>query len=364
MQDALRGITVLEVGVMTPGKYCGFLMTGWGAKSIRIEREFSQTGISGEDLQLNRGKQSVVLDLRDETDRARLLDLARTADVLIEGYRPGVAARLGIDYAAIRAVNQDIVYCSISGFGQSGPDIGRAAYDLSFMAESGLLHALQGNNTEIASPRTFLADAATGLTAAFAITAALQGRNATGQGRHIDLSMQEAMFSLLSVSHGTIRDGMPLNPAARADGSTRPAYNIYRAADGRYLVISALDGESRRKLFRFFGNEDLSEQGLALGEAGREVREFLQQRIAMKDARHWIAALSALDIEAALVKSPEEAFDSPQLQARHMIFDNMDAKGHAIRQIGFPATSRAAPQLDPAPEPGAQQQYFCERKPV
>lgn len=364
MLDALKGTTVLEVGVLTPGKYCGFLMTGWGAKSIRIEREASQDGVTIEDLQLNRGKQSVILDLRDDADRKALIDLARTADVLIEGYRPGVTHRLGIGYDAIRAVNEGIIYCSISGFGQAGPDTGRAVYDLSFMAESGLLHALHANGSGIASPQTYLADAATGLTAAFAIAAALHGRNRTGQGRHIDLSMQETVFSMLSVSHGTIGDGAVNSGRISADRSARPAYNIYRARDGRYVAITALSEKACRILFRYFGSEGLWQEGLALGDQGQEAKVFLEQRFAENDAQHWRDALAALEIEVALVKTPEEAFDSPQLQARNMVLDTHDGSGEPLRQIGFPATSRAAPQLAPAPEPGAQQSIVQRKSPA
>lgn len=363
MLDTLKGVTVLEVGVLTPGKYCGLLMTGWGATSIRIEREASDSGVTIEDMQLNRGKQSVVLNLRDEADRESLLELARTADVLIEGYRPGVAARLGIDYETVRAINPAIIYCSISGFGQAGPDIGRAAYDLSFMAESGVLHALHGNGSDVVAPQTYLADAATGVMAAFAISAALLDRNRTGQGRHIDLSMQETLFSMLSVSHGTIRDGVAVGAQASAGGSTRPAYNVYRTSDGRYVVISALDEKSRRALFQYLGNEEMWQGSLALGEAGREARAFLQQQLAEHDARHWIDALAPLGIEIALVKSPEEAFDSPQLQARNMVQESHDGAGRPLRQIGFPATARAAPQLDPAPVPGAHQQSLHGKTP-
>lgn len=356
MLDALQDITVLEVGVMTPGKYCGFLMTGWGAKSIRIERDSSRDGISNEDLLLNRGKQSIALNLRDPNERKILFELAQTADVLIESYRPGVTARLEIDYDVIRAVNNQIIYCSLSGFGRTGPDAGRAAYDLLFQAESGLLHALHANGSEIVPPQVYLADAIAGLMAAFAIAAALQARTRTGRGRQIDLSMQESLFSLLSVSHGTIRDGEAISARDSANWSRRPVYNVYRARDGRYVAITALSEKSCRALFRYFGNEDLWEQGFAIGDAGRESIDFLQQCFARNDARHWVDALAALEIEIAMVKTPQEAFDSPQLHARNMSIATEDRSGRLLRQIGFPATPRAAPDLDPAPEPGADRQ--------
>ncbi len=363
MQDALKGITILEVGVMTPGQYCGFLMTGWGATSIRIERDHAPNGITNEDLLLNRGKKSVVLNLRDKDDHAVFLDLARKADVLIESYRPGVTSRLGIDYDAIRAINPGIIYCSQSGFGQNGPDAMRAAYDMLFQAETGLLHALNANASEIAAPQTYMADAANGLMAAFAISAALHGRNQTGEGRHIDLSMQETAFSLLSVSHGTMRDGQAVSGKDAADRSLRPANNVYRARDGRHIVITAMSEKSCRALFAYFGDEDLWQLGLEVGNPHNKAKEFLQTHFAGNDAQYWVDTLTPLEIEIGLVKTPEEAFDNPQLMARNMVLETRDHNGADLRQIGFPATPQAAPSLDAAPEPGADQQELTTRKP-
>ena len=361
MHGALKGITILEVGVMTPGQYCGFLMTGWGAASIRIEREHAASGITNEDLLLNRGKRSIVLNLRAPDDHATFLELTRTADVLIESYRPGVTTRLGIDYDAIRAINPGIIYCSQSGFGQTGPEAGRAAYDMLFQAETGLLHALNANAAEMTAPQTYMADAANGLMAAFAICAALQGRNQTGEGRHIDLSMQETAFSLLSVSHGTMRDGEALSGKDAADRSLRPANNIYRTRDGRHIVITAMSEKSSRALFGYFGDEELWQQGLETGNPKNQAKDFLQAQFAGNDAQHWVDTLTPLEIEIGMVKTPEEAFDNRQLLARNMVLDTQDQAGHVLRQIGFPATPRATPNLEPAPEPGANQQELTTR---
>ncbi|MBT3532781.1 MAG: CoA transferase [Rhodospirillaceae bacterium] len=360
MHDALQGVTVLEVGALTPGKYCGYLMTGWGAKSIRIERETQQGDISNEDLQLNRGKRSMVLNLRDEVDRKVLLDLARTADVLIESYRPGVTKRLGIDYDAIRGLNDRIIYCSLSGFGQDGPDANRAAYDLLFQAETGIFHTSQANNTEYMTSQTYLADSTAGLTAAFAITAALQARSHTGMGRHIDLSIQESLFSLLSVSHGTVRDGVPVSGRDSVNRSHRPIYNIYQARDGRSVALTAFSEASGRALFRYFGDEDLCQYGHDFGQRGAEAKAFLQRCFLEHDAQYWVEILGALEIEIALVQTPEEAFENKQLQSRNMILDTKDQAGQKLRQIGFPATSRRAPAIEPAPNAGAHQPSINE----
>ena len=347
---------------MTPGQYSGFLMTGWGATAIRIERDHGPDGITNEDLLLNRGKKSVVLNLRDADDHAAFMALAREADVLIESYRPGVTTRLGIGYDAIRAINPGIIYCSLSGFGQTGPDAMRAAYDMLFQAESGLLHALNANAAELTAPQTYIADAGNGLMAAFAICAALQGRNRTGQGRHIDLSMQETVFSLLSVSHGTMRDGVPISGQDAAQRSMRPANNIYRGRDGRHVVITAMSEKSCRALFGHLGNEDLWRQGLTIGDPENPAKAFLQARFAENDAQHWVDTLSALEIEIGLVNTPYEAFNNPQLNARNMVLDTVDQQGNPLRQIGFPATSKGTPDLAPAPEPGAHQQEHTTRK--
>jgi crotonobetainyl-CoA:carnitine CoA-transferase CaiB-like acyl-CoA transferase len=352
MQDALKGITILEVGVMTPGKYCGFLLTGWGAKSIRIERAAAPDGISEEDLLLNRGKQSIILNLRDEGEKQTFLDLARDADVLIESYRPGVTDRLGIAYGDIQAINPGIIYCSLSGFGQDGPDASRPAYDLLFQAETGMLQALFGNSGAVVPPQAFLSDAVSGLMAAFAVSAALQARGHSGRGRQIDLSMQESLFSLLSVSHGTIRDGVAISAARSAIWSRRPVYNVYRAGDGRDIAITAVSEQSSRALFRYLGNEALWQQGLLAGDDGQAALDFLQERFTQNAAQFWVDELSQLGVEIALVKSAAEALDDPQLQARNMSLETQDQYGQTLRQIGFPATAAGSPNLDPAPVPG------------
>lgn len=345
MQDALQGVTILEVGVMTPGKYCGFLMTGWGARSIRVERPGGAGEITTEDLQLNRGKRSITLNLRDPRGRDALLRLCVRADVLIEGYRPGVTGRLGIDYDAVRAVNESIVYCSLSGFGQDGPDRQRPAFDLIFQARSGFSSLLGDGPPH--PPRTWLADSVSGLMAACTISAALRKREATGTGIHIDLAMLDSVFSLLSVSHGTVgADGRSAGDEAERR-SHRPAYDIYEAGDGRFVALGAARPASCRALFEHLGRPDLADRGLETGPAGAEAAGFLHAALKAKPAQGWVDELSALDIEAAVVATPREAFDDPQLKARNMVAEMAHPQAGALRQIGVPA----AGAIDPGPAP-------------
>ncbi len=349
MENALKGVTVLEVGVMTPGKYCGFLLSGWGAESIRVERPGQESEPSTEDLMLNRGKQSIALNLRAPEGREILLRLCKNADVLIESYRPGVMTRLGIDYDIVRAVNGTLVYCSLSGFGQDGPDHMQPAFDLLFQARSGLSHLLT-EDVPI-SPKTWLADSISGLMAAFAISAALRQREATGVGTHIDLAMLDSLFSLLSVSHGTMREKSPFGGAEAENRARRPAYNIYQAGDGRYVALAAARNVSCRALFVHLGRPDLAELALVPGDSSREVFDFLTESFLTKPARDWVKELSALDIEIAPVNTPEEAFDDPQLNSRGMILKTKHPSVGPLRQIGFPA----APAGTPPPAPGIGQ---------
>lgn len=352
MREALKGVSVLEVGTMTPGKYAGYLLCGWGATSIRVERPEGAGELSMEDLLLNRGKRSLTLDLRSDEGREALLKLAGQADVLMESYRPGVAERLGIGYEAIRAVSPGIVYCSLSGFGQNGPDAMRPAYDLLFQAETGLGQLLRRADETPAPPRTFLADSVSGLMTAFAISAALRRKAETGEGCHIDLSIQESLFSLFAVSHGTIAaDGRAAADRSEV-WSQRPVYDIYRAGDGRHVAITATREVSARALFEHLGRPELAEAAMQPGVSGEEAAAFLREHFAQKPAAAWVEELAAQGIEVAPVNSPAEAMDLPQLKHRGMVVESGHPLEGTLRQIGIPGVGGAV-ALSPAPAVGA-----------
>lgn len=338
---------------MTPGKFAGFLLVGWGARSLRVERPGSASDtVSDEDLLLNRGKRSMVLDLRSETGREVIHRLAARADVVIEGHRPGVAERLGIDWKTLRGLNERLVYCSISGFGQDGPDRLRPGYDLIFQAATGLLQTTAPAGAAPGLPATFAADAATGLAAGFAISAALRKAAAEGAGTYIDLAMQDVAFAMLAVSHGTLRpeSGQAAHQAThQAAPAPSASYNVYRASDGRHIAIAAARPASRLALFEHLGRADLAERGMKPGDG--EATAFLGQALAAKGAAEWVAELSALDIEVSLVRAPAEAFDDPQLLARGMITASEHPKAGPLRQINGLAGPGSA-ELAPAPEIG------------
>lgn len=352
MREALDGVRVLEVGTMTPGKYAGYLLCGWGARSIRVERPEFSDQLSTEDLLLNRGKRSLTLNLRSEAGREALLKLAASSDVLMESYRPGVAQRLGFGYDAARAMNPEIVYCSLSGFGQQGSDALRPAYDLLFQAETGFCDLLARQGDTPSPPRAFLADSVSGLMAAFAVCAALRQKEATGQGTYIDLSIQESLFSLLSVSHGTVASDGESAGAKSEAWSRRPVYDIYRAADGEHFALAATRPESARTLLAHLGQPDLTETAMRPGAAGEKAAAFLREAFARKPAAMWVEELAALNIEVAAVNEPIQAYDLPQLKARGMIVESQHPLAGTLRQIGIPGVGEAV-ALAPAPAIGA-----------
>jgi crotonobetainyl-CoA:carnitine CoA-transferase CaiB-like acyl-CoA transferase len=345
MKAPLEGIAILDVGTLTPGKYCTFLLADLGAAVLRIERPVGRPApISSEDLVLNRAKRSMTLNLREEAGREILYRLVETGDVLIESYRPGVAERLGLDYARLKQRNDRLVYCSLSGFGQEGPYRLRPAYDLTFLGMSGVLQALVGEGMPPIPPQTYLSDAVSGLMAALAISSALLAREREGEGRHLDLAMLDSIFSLLSVSHG-------LRPASDSSALEEPGtassalYAVYETGDGRYLTLAAIQPASCRALFEALGRPELADEAWSGGERSARVSEFLRRTFKTASAAEWVERLAKLDVEIGPVRTPAEAFDDPQLASRRMVVGTTHPEAGRIEQIGSPLRAgRDAPE--------------------
>jgi crotonobetainyl-CoA:carnitine CoA-transferase CaiB-like acyl-CoA transferase len=343
----LKGIRVLDVGTLTPGKYCTFLLAELGAEVIHVERPARDPGpVSNEDLLLNKGKKSLTLNLRSDEAVTLLRGLVGKTDVLIESYRPGVAARLGIDYDTIRLLNDRVIYCSLSGFGQNGPDSQRPAYDLLFMAMSGALDSLHGEGAPHSAPRAFVADAASGIFAALAVTTALFARERGGTGCYVDLAMFDCARALLAVSHGTEGES-GVSAGDDSEGYARdPLYNIYRTANG-YLALAAAEPAPRTALFDLLKRPELADT-----KDDDKIKVFLTEAFSAKSADEWVQILKARDIPAGPVASPGDAMDDPQLIFRGMSRDTAHPLAGRLRQIASPlhfgpsaANARPAPVI-------------------
>ncbi len=248
----LDRIVVLDFSTLLPGPLATLLLAEAGAEVIKIERPGRddlrqwQPQWNGESIQyvmLNRGKRIITLDLKDPSSRSTLEPLLRRADVLVEQFRPGVMARLGLDYEAVARINPRLVYCSITGYGQSGPKSGTAGHDLNYLAETGLLALSMGSPASPVLPPALIADIAGGsYPAVFNILLALRDRDRTGRGCHLDVSMSDNLFTLMfsALGTGAATGRWPKNGQDQTTGGSA-RYRLYRAKGGGMLAVAALE---------------------------------------------------------------------------------------------------------------------------
>src|SRR5438309_2759608 len=247
----LEGIRILDLTRQAPGPYCTMLLGDLGADVIIVEEapgagRRMDMGMSGRGQAfwaLNRNKRSVGLNLKEPKAQEAFLRLAEKADVVIEGFRPGVVKRLGVDYEAVSARNPRIVYCSLSGYGQTGPYSNLVGHDINYISLGGALDATGWPGTPPAIPLNLIADfAGGGLYAAFAILAAIVAREVTGRGQYVDMAMSDGVTSLLAMATGQFFGGghSPERGADFLNGGI-PAYNVYECADRKWLSIGSLE---------------------------------------------------------------------------------------------------------------------------
>lgn len=359
----LEGVRVVDLSVFLPGPYLTLAMSDHGADVIKIEPpgegDPARTiGPADGDLSVmfrnvNRGKKSVVLDLKSVEGRERLLQLCDTADVFVESYRPGVMQRLGVDYATISQRNPRIVYCSISAFGQDGPYRDRPAHDLAVMALGGALSITLGRDGAPAMPGVAMADIISSLHALSGVLMALYRREKTGRGDYIDVSMHHAALAALPNVMGSAMLRRP-QPDPRHERTTGGSafYQVYDTSDGRHLVLGAQEIKFVRNLLGRVGRLDLvplCEKGPGPHQA--PVAAFLRAMFREKPLDHWRAWFEGMDVSFAPVNSIREALDDANVRARGLVLVDNEGKEHiaaVVRYLDEPSTPRLA-----APSPGA-----------
>ncbi len=290
----LSGLKVLDFSTLLPGPLATLMLAEAGATVTKIERP----GV-GDDMRhfepkkgdtsilfalLNRGKQSLALDLKNPADKARAFALAAEADILIDQFRPGVMARLGLSYEDIAKVNPRIVYCAITGYGQTGPKIDGAGHDLNYAAEAGLLSLVADSDGAPPLPYSTFADIAGGAYPAIInILLALRERDQTGRGRHLDIAMSDNMFPFLWRAQASIASGA--SPVANDDMLTgaSPRYGLYRTRDGKFIAARADRGEVLGQFlycsgFASYGQPNGGDAGDRPAGFGRLDESFRRQR--------------------------------------------------------------------------------------
>ena len=363
MPQPLSGLLVLDFTTLLPGPLATLMLAEAGAEVIKIERP------GGDELRsyaprldrdsaafalLNRGKRSLVLDLKSRDDQARLAPLIVRADILVEQFRPGVMARLGLGYAAVRQANPRIVYCSISGYGQGGPRASEAGHDLNYIGNTGLLALNPGPPDRPTVPPALVADIGGGsFPAVMNILLALRQRDQTGEGCHLDIAMADAMFTFAwhALAVGQVTGRYPAPGEAQLAGGS-PRYQLYPTRDGAMIACAALEQKFWHALCAAIGLapaliDDAADPAATRAEVAR--------LIAARSADAWRPILAAADCCATVVTSLEDAMRDPHFVARGLFTRRVvGSGGSAIAALPLPiascfrddATDRACPPLE------------------
>ena len=366
MAQAFAGLRVLDLSRLLPGPYCSLLFADLGAEVIKIEEpergdyarenlpHYGQTGVGAAFLLLNRNKKSLTLNLKTEPGKGIFRRLARSADVLLESFRPGVMDRLGLGWEALRSLNPGLIYCAISGYGQDGPYRDLVGHDINYMGYAGALAITGPRGGPPLMPGVQVADLGGGaLMAAFAIGAALYHRTRTGEGQLLDVSMTDGVVSWLAIHYGPFfATGRPPRRGEERLNGGWVCYQIYETADGEYLTLGALEPKFWANLCRLLGREDLIPLQDATGEARDRVEAELRAIFRTRPREEWLRLLHSVDVCAGPVLGFDEVLQDPQLRHRGLFASVEDPAHGAIPQVAFPVKLSATPARITSPPPG------------
>jgi crotonobetainyl-CoA:carnitine CoA-transferase CaiB-like acyl-CoA transferase len=354
----LSGIKVVDLTQFLPGPMLTMMMADHGADVVKIEPPGGDPARAqapfegGQSIwfrNVNRGKSSRLLDLKSETGKHALWDLIEAADVVVEGFRPGVMARLGFDYAAVARRNPRIVYCSVTAFGQTGPLAQHPAHDIAVQALTGFLAVNDAADGTPVVPGAPSADMAAGLTALSAILMALIGRMQTGRGDYVDIAMFSSLLPWCAhIAGEAIAGGSAPDTGAQRSLGGAAFYNIYTCADGRHIVLGAREAKFVTNLLSALGRADLIALGEAPAGAQGALIAFLRETFARRSRDEWVSWFTDKDISFAPVLDFTEALSSPHVQAAGLRV--LDAHGHQVGPAIRFANEAWHPR--PAPEPG------------
>jgi crotonobetainyl-CoA:carnitine CoA-transferase CaiB-like acyl-CoA transferase len=338
----LEGLRVLDLTLFLPGPYLTLALADHGAEVIKIEPpgEGDPTRHLGPKdgpstvyfRNLNRGKKSVVMDLKDPREREALLRLAESADVFVESFRPGVADRLGVGYEQVSARNSRIVYCSISAFGQKGPYRDRPAHDLAVEALSGVLSMTLGEDGRPTIPGLPLADLLAALNGLAGVLMALLARQRTGKGDYVDIAMHDAMVAgLANILGPTLAENR--QPVARHERTTGGSafYRLYETADGRHLALGGQEMKFVRNLLGALGRPELAPLCERPGPHQKPVMDVLEKTFKGKTLAEALALLKNLDVCFAPVNTLPEALEA----AREKLLTDELGRRHLAPPIRF-----------------------------
>ncbi len=369
---ALEHLTILDLTHMLSGPYGSMLLADLGARTIKVEPpgkgegtrrllendpDFSRQGMGAYFLTLNRNKQSVCIDLKSPRGLAVFKDLVRHADVVVDNFSAGVPARLGIDQASLAEVNPRIITCSITGFGETGPDIHRPAFDQVVQAMGGGMSITGTPETGPVRAGIPIGDLGGGLLAAVGILAAVAERERSGKGQHVDISMLDVQVSMLNYMATMYLMSGQVPAGIGNSHFVHVPYNCYPTADGHIIVACIGDAffKTFRDLMDIPGLRDPALEQQPVRQARKaEIDAWVSDALRQQPTAHWLALLSEARIPCGPVNRFDQALADPQVLARDMVVSVPLASGEAVRMPGNPVKlERDRQAYTPPPALGA-----------
>lgn len=361
----LADVRVLDLSRLLPGPFCTRMMADMGADVIKIEEpsrgdysrgfEPRRGSMSCWFMEVNRNKKSVALDLKDPRQKKAFLELVKTADIVVESFRPGVLQKLGVDFEAARRVNPKIVYCSIAGFGETGPFAHRADHDIGYQSLAGLVSMSGEKDGPPAIPGALVADMQASAMAGMAILAALHHARQTGEGQQVKLNLFDICLAMVpGVSATYFGNGFVNMRGNNWLGGSFPNYNVYETKDGRYMSVGCLEEKFWKEFCTVLGRPDLTgalEDEDHYAELTQEIARVMQT----KTMAEWTRATEGHDSCMEPVLNYDEALALAQTKADEMVLE--------VRDRGSARTGRWAlcPSFPPRPVPGTGRRRNWDR---
>lgn len=344
----LQSIRVLDLTRLLPGPFATMVLADFGAEVIKVEDPFLgdyardfEPKVAGQGAMfhsLNRNKQSITLNLKEEADKEKLLDMVKDADVIIESFRPGVMKRLGLDYDTLKQYNEGLIYCAISGYGQTGPYKDKPGHDLNYIGYTGLLQLMGTSDRPPIVPATTIADIGGGAQPAIiGILLALIHRDKTGEGQFVDIGMMDGVVSWLQTLLPAYLNAAdePKRGEQMLDGG-RAYYSIYETKDERYLAVGAVEPKFWSAFCEIIEREDLIKRQEAPLDEQRQMQQEVQGIIKTKTLAEWTEIFEPIDACVSPILTFEEMEQNPQIQARDMIQTIEDEDQGTVKHIGIP----------------------------
>lgn len=361
----LKGMKVLDLSLLLPGPFCSLMLASLGAEVIKVEPvgegDPIRYMISGLFSFLNRSKKSITLNLKNEKGKEIFFRLAKRCNVVLEGFRPGVVKRLGIDYESVKKVNPEIIYCSLSGYGQSGPYANLPGHDLNYQGVAGLL-SISGNPSSPPEAASGIqaADICGTMFALSAILAAYAYYMKEGRGQYIDVSMTDGILAWMGPR---LCEWVAHRKPDKKRFMTRGSYGVFRTRDGKYISLGVIERHFWENFCRLIGRTDLLVDKYCTWEGRNkysdEINPIIEKAIGEKDRDEWLKLFFENNIPGAPVNSLSELDSDPQLIARGL-FEKDEAGGYFVQPFPAKFSEKEDSRLSPPPDVGEHNEILLK----